>query len=92
MDRYLESEFQGTREAMDDALDAISDAEVLARKAKNSGLWWVYVIEWFITTSTLMISSLLIWSLMVKRRLYMFVSSTRFRETRKESDTTIDET
>jgi hypothetical protein len=84
VERYLESEFQGTREAMDDALSTISDAELLARKVKDSALWWVYLIEWFITTSTLMISCLLVWSLMVRRRLYRSVSSTRLRETRKE--------
>ena len=80
-DRYLESEFQVAQDEMLESLNSIRDVEVVAGKVKDSALWWVYLIEWFATTATLLLSSLLLWTLMVRRRLYRDVSSIRMRET-----------
>ncbi len=41
-----------------------------AIKAKDSALFWIYVTEWCALLGTLMISSYVLWSLMVKRSLY----------------------
>jgi hypothetical protein len=76
-DRYLDSDFQGAREAMLETLDAFSEAEALAKRVKDAALWWVYLIEWVTTTSVLLISGLIVWTLMVRRRLYRSVETTR---------------
>ena len=74
---YFEGDHQGTEVKMQEAFDAFIEAEVEARRMKDRALIWVYAIEWLATTSTLMISSFALWSLMVRRRLYRDVSTTK---------------
>jgi hypothetical protein len=76
-DLYIALDFQSCEEIMSQALDEFSDAEQLAREIKDAALLWIYVIEWLITTSTLMVSGFVVWSLMIKRKLYRAVESTR---------------
>ncbi len=78
-DLYFDGDFLGTEDVMLAALDAFLDAEEQARTMKDNALFWVYVIEWLATTSTLMLSSLALWSLMVRRELYQSVRTTRLR-------------
>ena len=44
---------------------------------KDRALMWIYIIEWFTVTATLFISGFLLWTLMVRRRLYGEVGVTR---------------
>jgi hypothetical protein len=74
---YFEGDHQGTEVKMQEAFDAFIGAEVEARRMKDRALIWVYAIEWLATTSTLMLSSFALWSLMVRRRLYRDVSTTK---------------
>ncbi len=78
-DLYFDGDFQGTEDVMMAAFDAFIGAEEMARRMKDRALIWVYVIEWLATTSTLMLSSFVLWSLMVRRRLYQSVRTTRLR-------------
>ena len=45
-------------------------------KLKERTLLWIYIIEWLVVTSTLVIMGTVVWSLMVRRRLYRQVSTT----------------
>jgi hypothetical protein len=40
---------------------------------------WVYIIEWFVAVSTLFISGFILWTLMVRRRLYREIDATRLK-------------
>ena len=40
---------------------------------------WVYVIEWLVTSATFLVSSFTLWSLLVRRKLYRQVRTTKFR-------------
>jgi uncharacterized membrane protein len=85
----LDSEFKRAQglyrdqewEAAGEVLDAIrSDIQVLdgdAIKLKERALLWIYVIEWLSVASTLSISLFAVWTLMVRRRLYGEVGTTR---------------
>jgi len=55
--------------------------EVDAVKLKNSALAWVFLIEWLSVSSTMLVCSVLIWQLMVRRRVYREVGVTRLRLT-----------
>ncbi|MBU7004733.1 MAG: hypothetical protein HXS50_04150, partial [Theionarchaea archaeon] len=46
-------------------------------RLKDRALFWVYVIEWSVTTATILIFGMLTWTLMVRRWLYRQVSQTR---------------
>jgi hypothetical protein len=44
---------------------------------KDATLFWVYVIQWAAVTSVLMMSGVVLWSLMVRRRLFREVYTTK---------------
>jgi len=56
---------------------ALDDFEKDAIDLKNMALLWVYVIEWSIVTATALIAGFVLWSLMVRRKLYQEVGATR---------------
>jgi hypothetical protein len=76
-DHYLALDFQACEDAMKAAFAEFSGAEEMAMKLKENALLWVYVIEWMVTSSVLMVSGFVLWSLMVRRKLYRAVKSTR---------------
>jgi len=78
-ERYLEQDFLGSEEVMSAGFDRFVEVESLALKVKSSALWWVYSIEWLVTTSIFSISGFLLWTLMVRRRLYQAVPTTRMK-------------
>lgn len=74
---YLEQEYLQARAGY---LDAIADLERLTQHAigvKDRAMLWVYLFQWFTVSGTSMLAGLLLWSLMVRRRLYRGVDTTR---------------
>ncbi len=49
--------------------------------AREKALLWVFIVEWLVVSGTSMIAGLLLWSLMIRRRLYREVGVTRLVET-----------
>ncbi len=78
--QYLEQDFMGCEETFQRAFDGFAQAEAVARKVKDNAMLWVYIIEWLITCSTLFVSGSLLWSIMVKRKLYHDVRTTKLVE------------
>ncbi|MBU7004632.1 MAG: hypothetical protein HXS50_03640, partial [Theionarchaea archaeon] len=74
---YLDQDFDGALEAANGALELMDRAEDIAEKSKANALLWVYASEWLVVTGTFLICGFVLWSLMVRRRLYRDVSSTR---------------
>ncbi len=50
------------------------------RREKRKALMWVYVIEWLVSSSALFISEFVLWTLIIRRRLYRAVRTTKFRD------------
>jgi hypothetical protein len=74
---FIDLELAKSMEQIDNALLALREADVLAVRAKQTALFWVYVTEWLVVTATLLVCSSILWGLMVRRRLYRQVSATR---------------
>jgi hypothetical protein len=74
---YLDGDFIACNDAFREAQDAFAEGEAEAMRLKDEALLWVYLVEWLATTATLMFCSFLLWTLMVRRRLYREVSTTR---------------
>ncbi len=76
---YLEEDYEGT----DGALESIQEMwRMLGEKAirlKDRALLWVYVIEYLAVAGVSLISGLVLWSLMVRRRLYREISFTKLQ-------------
>lgn len=74
---YMGQEYGECESEILAALSRFSETERLAVVEKNKALAWVYAVEWLVTTSTLTLSCLALWTLMVKRRLYREAGETR---------------
>ncbi len=74
---YLEHEFDLVESKMREAFDLALEIEAESVELKERALTWAYLVEWLTVTSTSALSGVVIWSLMVKRRMFRPVSATR---------------
>ncbi len=74
---YLEQDIEGSAEALSKALRGLARVSDLALKLKDRALLWVYAVEWCAVAGTLMASGSVLWSIMVRRRLYRASGTTR---------------
>jgi hypothetical protein len=77
VEKYLEHDFVQSESALRAGLDGFGEVEEAARREKERALLWVYAIEWLVSSSTFFISSFALWTLMVRRRLYRDVETTK---------------
>jgi uncharacterized membrane protein len=74
---YIEQSYQQSREKIDGIDGLILELQMDAIDLKDQALLWVYITEWSVTTGAALLAGWVLWSLMVKRRLYREVGSTR---------------
>jgi uncharacterized membrane protein len=74
---FLEGDIEGAMDIITEARGGQRSLMEDAMKAKDEALFWVYVTEWCALLGTLMISSYVLWALMVRRRLYKEVRTSR---------------
>jgi uncharacterized membrane protein len=77
MPDYLSLRFEEVLEAYSQIEEKLDEMEEDAIELKNRALLWVYLIEWLAVTATAMISGFVLWSIMIRRRLYREVEVTR---------------
>jgi hypothetical protein len=46
---------------------------------KNEAMFWIFLSEWLVVTSTGIIAGFVLWSLMIKKRMFREIESTRYR-------------
>ena len=74
---YLDHEFEIALGKSETAIGKLKEVEELALRVKDEALFWVYLIEWLSVSGMSMISGVVLWTLMVRRRLYREVGVTR---------------
>ena len=74
---YRDQEWEASAEIVEGLKLTLKELDEEALKLKDRALMWIYIIEWFTVTATLFISGFLLWTLMVRRRLYGEVGVTR---------------
>jgi hypothetical protein len=74
---YFALEFDVVLDAYTEVQERLGDLEVEAVELKNRALMWVYVVEWLTVTGTAMVAGFIMWTIMVRRKLYKEVSSTK---------------
>lgn len=77
-DSYIDQEYQQSWSVLEDLLEDLSTLRSHALTFKDRALFWVYVVEWLAVSSTFLMTGFVLWTLMVRRRLYRGVESTRF--------------
>ncbi len=74
---YLEGDYDKSLELMDYVLKEQSLLVAKALRTKDRALVWIYLTEWFIVTATFLISGLVLWNLMMRKRLYREVGTSK---------------
>ena len=74
---YLSENFVQCQSIMDQVFTDLDKVQRMTLKLKERALMWVFMVEWLVVTATLMISSFLVWTFMIRRRLYKAVHVTR---------------
>lgn len=78
-DLYLQQDFDQALDTAKEGLELMDTAEEAAEKAKNEALLWIYISEWLSVSATSLICGLVIWTLMIRRKLYREVATTALR-------------
>jgi hypothetical protein len=74
---YMEQDYLRARDGYLDVIGDLEDLTQAAIQMKDRAMVWVYVLQWFTVSGTAMLAGFLLWSLMVRRRLYRAVGVTR---------------
>ncbi len=74
---YLKGNYEEARDLMSSVLTELPSVDHELMKAKERALFWIYLIEWTSVFAVSLITSFVVWTLMVKRRLYREVETTR---------------
>jgi len=74
---YLEQDYEGAWPIITSVLDELFLLRTEALKAKDRALLWIYIIEWLTVSGTFLAAGFSVWTLMVRRRLYRGVPTTR---------------
>ena len=78
VDEYIQYEFQTAVVTLEESLDELRKASDKAMELKDQAMLWIYLIQWLTVTATFAIVGFTLWTLMVRRRLYREIESTRF--------------
>ncbi len=79
---YIQQDYESAisfMSSMNSRINAIAEEAV---RLKDAALLWVYFSEWAATCSTFLVSGVLLWSLMVRRRMYRAVEASRLERIR----------
>jgi len=74
---YVDYDFDGSLVRAQSLVEDLDLATKAAFRLKDQALLWIYVTEWAAITGTSMGTGFLLWTLMVKRRLYREVGTTK---------------
>lgn len=74
---YLGQDIPAASERMEGVIARIRDLIRRASELKDRALFWVYAFEWLTTTATALVAGFVLWTLMVRRRMYVQVGATR---------------
>ena len=82
-DAYMDADMDLAIAELQKAIDELLTASDLIWKLKEEALFWVYVTEWLVVAGTGMICGFVLWTVMVRRRLYREIAVTRLYQTQE---------
>ena len=74
---YIQQDYESVIGVIKEARERLDEAVDLAMRLKDRALLWIYITEASAVMATSLICGVILWTLMVKRRLYREVSTTR---------------
>jgi len=79
---YMEADLETALSNLEDAMGEVGSISDFVWKLRYQALFWIYIIEWFVVAATGMICGFILWTIMVKRRLYREIGVTRLKHGR----------
>lgn len=76
-DLYLRQEYQASYDKIQEAISEMKEIALDSGDLKKAALMWVYVTEYLTVSGTCMVTGFVLWTLMVRRKLYRAVATTR---------------
>jgi len=76
---YIDQDYSNSKAEMISLLDEVKGLDEAIVRVKDAAFLWIYLIEWSAITATAVLSGLVLYHMMIGRRLYHDVSSTRTR-------------
>ncbi len=76
---YISYEFDLALDGVTRALRVLGESTDLAFRLKDSAFFWVYVTEWSAVSGTFVLAGSIVYSLMIRRRMYKGVVTTKLR-------------
>ncbi len=74
---FVDLELVESKQIADEVFGMLQEAYDLALEARDLALFWIFITEWLVVSATGLICGFVVWTLMVKRRLYREVKVTR---------------
>ncbi len=74
---YAAGEYEQSLSSLSDAMEESKNALDIAYDTKKTAMFYIYAVEWLATTGTLLLSGSVLYTLMVRRRLYRSIETTR---------------
>ncbi len=75
---YIEQDYDGSREKLQGIERRIAELNEMAMELKDRALFWIYLIEWAVTTGVGLAAGVALWTLMIRKSLYREVGSTHY--------------
>jgi hypothetical protein len=75
---YIDQDFEVSLGLLAEALEGLVGASERAMQLKDQAMAWIFFAEWATVTGTFGIVAFVLWTLMVRRRLYREIEHTRF--------------
>lgn len=74
---YIDQELEASMVRLTQILNDLKSLVNRTLKLKDGAMMWIFAIQWLTVTGTTMVAGFVVWSLMIKRRLYSEVGITR---------------
>lgn len=74
---YLSGDYQGAWDAIHGAMEGLVEVSQESVKLRKKALLWVYITEYLTVAGSSLVCGFIVWTLMVKRKYYREVATTR---------------
>jgi len=82
---YIDGDYEQAAAVYEEIIEEYDRLEAKALALKDRALLWVYTIEWLSVSGTSMLSGFVLYSLMVRRKMFRAVDSTRTASKRRST-------
>ncbi len=79
-EHYRNDDYDSASDLFEEVHRAWTELNAKAIRVKDNALLWVYLIEWFTVTAAAMVAGSVLWLVMVRRKLYREIGTTRMAD------------